>query len=85
MHAITAMARELRKGPRKYGLVLANGGSVTHQHVVCLSNRARRDGSEYPREAPLPERIYDLFPYVETTIQGEEEAVIEVFPLQVLS
>ena len=48
------MTRELRSRRRKTGLVLANGGTLTHQHVVCLSAEPRADGGEYPRRNPLP-------------------------------
>jgi len=78
MHALTEMTRELRKGNGKYGLVLANGGVVTHQHVVCLSTRPRKDGSSYPEKNPLPHLIEDVFcPPVDEKVEGE--AIVEVF------
>lgn len=42
------MTRQIRKGSYKTGLVLANGGVVTYQHVLCLSSAPRSDGSAYP-------------------------------------
>ncbi|KAI7500054.1 hypothetical protein KC347_g9273, partial [Hortaea werneckii] len=51
LHAITEMTRQLRRSntsssraekvKRTTGLILANGGWVTYQHVVCLSNSPR--------------------------------------------
>ena len=77
MHALTEMIRELRKHEAKNGLVLANGGMVTHQHVVCLSTRPRRDGSPYPERNPLPHSVEDVFcPPVDEKAEGE--AVVEV-------
>ena len=54
------MVRQLRRGPGKNGLVLANGGVVTYQNVVCLSSSPRKDGSSYPATAPLPGLITDV-------------------------
>lgn len=68
------MTRELRKsfGELKNGLVLANGGMVTHQYVVCLSSRPRKDGKSYPAKNPLPEIIDDWqVPQVEEKAEGE--------------
>lgn len=73
------MTRELRKSnssPR-HGLVLANGGVATHEYVVCLSSRPRRDGESYPERNPLPAKTTDWFvPPVEEAVEGE--ASIEV-------
>lgn len=77
MHALTEMTRELRKGKAQNGLVLANGGMVTHQHVVCLSNQPRRDRRPYPETNPLPHMVEDVFcPPVDAKAEGE--AIIEV-------
>ena len=54
------MTRQLRKGNGKIGLVLANGGVATYQHVVCLSSKPRRDDLQYPDCNPLPETITDV-------------------------
>jgi len=69
------MVRQLRKGNGQYGLVLANGGVVTYQHVVCLSSRPR--SSPYPDRNPLPEVTADV-PVPTVDAQAEGEAVIEV-------
>ncbi|TVY48711.1 hypothetical protein LOCC1_G001407 [Lachnellula occidentalis] len=79
MHALTEMVRELRSGKGITGLVLANGGVATYQHVVCLSSRARN--SPYPTANPLPEILddepdYSSAPAIEEKASGE--ATIEV-------
>jgi hypothetical protein len=75
LQAITEMVRELRKGKARNGLVLANGGMVTYQYVVCLSNKPR--DSPYPESNPLPDLLEDEeVPKVDEKAEGE--AVIEV-------
>jgi hypothetical protein len=74
------MVRELRKPgkeQRRHGLVLANGGLLTYQHVVCLSNHPRRDGSAYPGKNPLPDVLDDL-PVTLVDDRAEGEAIVEV-------
>ncbi len=71
------MVRELRKGNSHYGLVLANGGMMTYQHVVCLSSLPRNDGSPYPAKNPLPDVITDV-PVPTVDGEAEGEATIEV-------
>ncbi|KAA8570519.1 hypothetical protein EYC84_002788 [Monilinia fructicola] len=39
------------------GLVLANGGVLTYQHVVCLSTQPRRDGKQYQEGNPCPDVV----------------------------
>ena len=81
MHALTEMTRELRKGKAKNGLVLANGGMVTHQHVVCLSTEPRKDGSAYPEKNPLPHLVEDVYcPPVDERVEGE--AVVETYTVE---
>ncbi|KAI6828507.1 hypothetical protein KC327_g6979 [Hortaea werneckii] len=98
LHAITEMTRQLRsesnpvqqkgkgKGKRKTGLVLANGGWVTYQHVVCLSNSPQQrqgggEGEVYPPEAPLPAVVDDVqVPRVEEEVEGE--ATVETYTLE---
>lgn len=81
MNALTEMTRELRKGKTRNGLVLANGGTVTHQHVVCLSTSSRKDGSFYPEKNPLPHLIDDVFcPPVDGHAEGE--AVVETYTVE---
>ena len=73
------MTRQLRAGKGKHGLVLANGGVATYQHVVCISTKPRKDGSGYPCIQPLPEILTDIpVPTIEEVAEGE--AVIEVRP-----
>jgi len=84
--ALTEMTRTLRSsfGEPKNGLVLANGGMVTHQYVVCLSSRPRKDGKSYPVKNPLPEVINDWqVPRVEERAEGEAwiEVYFYLFPL----
>jgi hypothetical protein len=69
------MVRELRNGKIRNGLVLANGGLATYQHVVCLSNRPRN--SPYPSENPLPHLLNDE-PVPDVDERAEGEATIEV-------
>lgn len=71
------MTRQLRRGNGKTGLVLANGGVVTYQAVVCLSSSPRRDGLPYPTAAPLPPTTTDVqIPAVDEHAEGD--AVVEV-------
>jgi hypothetical protein len=71
------MTRQIRAGKGKKGLILANGGNATYQHVVCLSSKPRADGSAYPCIQPLPDLLTDLpVPKIEDVAEGE--AVIEV-------
>lgn len=71
------MVRELRKGKSHHGLVLANGGVMTYQHVVCLSSRPRIDGSAYPARNPLPDVKIDK-PVPSIDGEAEGEATVEV-------
>ncbi|KIW76713.1 hypothetical protein Z517_09157 [Fonsecaea pedrosoi CBS 271.37] len=78
MHALTEMVRALRAGRGKVGLVLANGGIMTYQHVVLLSTQPRRDGSPYPKRPPLAEVVVDAQPpAVEERANGA--AVVETY------
>ncbi|KAM3150390.1 hypothetical protein ABEW05_009282 [Botrytis cinerea] len=62
LHAITEMTRQLRSKKGQVsdhknagvlnGLILANGGVLTYQHVVCLSTKPRSDGKEYQNGNP---------------------------------
>ncbi|KAK0353604.1 hypothetical protein LTR91_018751 [Friedmanniomyces endolithicus] len=81
MHAITEMTRQLRKGNGQTGLILANGGMVTYQHVVCLSSRPRLDGQPYPDHNPLPEYVTDVqVPAIEEKADGS--ATIETYTVE---
>jgi hypothetical protein len=82
MHALTEMTRQLRQrknnaGFDGKGLILANGGVLTYQHVVILSSSPREDNSPYPSVNPLsvhPRK--DVAPSIEEEAKGA--AVIEV-------
>lgn len=71
------MTRQLRTGNGQNGLILANGGVMTYQHVVCLSSRPRTDGSTYPTKSLLPYELKDR-PVPPISLHPEGEAVIEV-------
>lgn len=59
MHAITEMSRQLRQGNKgNNGLILANGGVLSYQHVVVLSSTARSE--TYPDKHVLPEHCAQL-------------------------
>lgn len=70
------MVRKIRQGSAKNGVVLANGGWLTYQHVVCLSSKPRRGSLPYPESPPLPEVLPSDAPPVDAEAEGE--AVIEV-------
>ncbi|KAK2627675.1 hypothetical protein QTJ16_002321 [Diplocarpon rosae] len=79
MHALTEMVRVLRRGESKTGLVLANGGMLTYQYVVCLSSQPRT--SPYPDRHPLPDLVRDEpVPSIEESAEGE--AVIETYTVE---
>ena len=71
------MVRYLRSGRARNGLVLANGGVASYQHVVCLSTLPRKDRVAYPKENPLPSLIRDM-PVPQIATKPEGEAIIEV-------
>jgi hypothetical protein len=68
------MTREMRAGKYQTGLVLANGGWLTYQHVVCLSSRPGK--LSYPEKNPLPDVLDEAYPDLEEEAEGE--AIIEV-------
>ena len=77
--AITEMTRQLRQGKGRHGLILANGGVMTYQHVICLSTMRRRQGLPYPIKEPLPEIVTDVpVPAIDAVVDGEQQATIEV-------
>lgn len=81
MHAITEMTRQLRQrkstGIDSNGLILANGGVMTYQHVVILSSQPRKDRTSYPSASPLSDiPSKDPAPTIEEEAKGE--AIIEV-------
>lgn len=75
--AINEMVRQLRAGTGTTGLILANGGMVTYQHAVCVSRIPRRDGTVYPQNNPLPEKITDVSVPV-IVFEASGDALIEV-------
>ncbi|MCJ1449202.1 MAG: hypothetical protein MMC23_009721 [Stictis urceolatum] len=78
MHAITEMVRQLRQGKGTNGLVLANGGCLTYQHVICLSSRMRHGTSSYPASESLPDVLsVHSVPAIDETADGE--ATIETY------
>ncbi|KAK3116416.1 hypothetical protein LTR53_003209 [Teratosphaeriaceae sp. CCFEE 6253] len=81
MHALTEMTRQLRQGKGKTGLILANGGVITYQHVVCLSTLPRRDNEAYPDHNPLPATIEDVqAPTIAEMADGD--ATIETYTVE---
>ncbi|GAB0145406.1 hypothetical protein EsHS_00005835 [Epichloe bromicola] len=80
MHAITAMTRALRAKTYRTGLILANGGVLTHQHAICLSARPRGDGRDYPESNPLPPIVDGYSPRFIDSAQGA--AAIETYTIE---
>lgn len=76
LHAITEMVRQLRVGRGTTGLVLANGGWITYQHVIILSRQPRASGDAYPQENPLPTLLEVPSPKIQDKATGA--ATIEV-------
>lgn len=68
------MTRQLRDGRGRNGLVLANGGVLSYQHVVCLSSQPRK-GAAYADSRKLRP---DSKPKPAIATEAEGEAVIEV-------
>lgn len=78
VQAITEMARHIRNGKARNGLILANGGVLSYQHAVCLSSRPRADGSSYPDNRNHPSlEVNEPIPQMEDLPEGE--AVVEVY------
>jgi len=66
------MVRHIRRGRGQNGLILANGGTVTYQHVMCLSKHPRSDRSAYPVGNVLPENLEsERHPVIDTDANGE--------------
>lgn len=66
------------------GLILANGGVATYQHVLILSRNPRpADSPFYPTHNPLPEILIDLPGPPSIAERPEGEAVIEVNPFPI--
>jgi hypothetical protein len=71
------MSRHIRQKKSRNGLILANGGMLTYQHVILLSSEPRRDGSSYPEQNPLPENL-ESEPHPDMDMETGGEVVIEV-------
>ncbi|KAF1999553.1 hypothetical protein P154DRAFT_436929 [Amniculicola lignicola CBS 123094] len=80
MHALTEMTRQLRDGKGKKGLVLANGGVLSYQHVIVLSTTPRED-RVYPERNPLPPQVTDL-PAPDVAVDAEGEAEVETYTVE---
>ncbi|KAK6378801.1 hypothetical protein LTS17_006504 [Exophiala oligosperma] len=74
------MVRQLRNGRGKNGLVLANGGHLTYEHVVILSVNPWSSGRKYPDQNPLPKLLVDNGPILEVVALGE--AFIETYTVE---
>ncbi|KAH0276763.1 hypothetical protein KCU91_g3641, partial [Aureobasidium melanogenum] len=79
MHALTAMTRELRKDTKKFGLVLANGGVLTHQNVIILAKQ--------PNKASIPYADQDSHADIDLTVpafveKAQGQATIEAYTVQ---
>ncbi|KAF2084822.1 hypothetical protein K490DRAFT_75612 [Saccharata proteae CBS 121410] len=81
MHAITEMVRQLRSGNngQQNGLILANGGTLTYQHVLCLSSQA--PAKAYSSSNPLPAQL-PAEPPIPVAEHAEGEAVIETYTVE---
>lgn len=79
MHAITTVVRQLRekKDGARNALILANGGVLSYQHVICLSRQPRQGTVVYPAEAPLGE-TWDV-PGPAIAEKADGEAVVETY------
>lgn len=70
------MTRQLRAKKHSTGLILANGGMLTHQHALCLSAHPRGDKRTYPQRNPLPTVVDEFSPLFAQSAEGT--AAIEV-------
>ncbi|OAQ99293.1 hypothetical protein LLEC1_06889 [Akanthomyces lecanii] len=75
-----SMHAKLRSRKYHNGLILANGGMLTHQYVVCLSAQPRKDGKEYPSKNPLPLVVQDPAPPFAEDASGP--ATIETYTIE---
>ncbi|KAI4739645.1 hypothetical protein E4T50_09923 [Aureobasidium sp. EXF-12298] len=79
MHALTAMTRELRKGNKKFGLVLANGGVLTHQNVIILAKQPNKGSVPYADQDSHAEINLPIPTFVE---KPQGRATIEAYTVQ---
>ncbi|KAF9886170.1 hypothetical protein FE257_011995 [Aspergillus nanangensis] len=78
MHAVAEMTRQIRKLHHEHkparGLVLANGGVLTHENAICLSSAPPTPGASYPEheEEILPRKNeQDSVPQLDVTAEGK--------------
>lgn len=69
------MTRELRKGTKKTGLVLANGGILTHQNVIILAKQPNNGTVPYADQNPHVEITLPIPSFIE---KAQGQATIEV-------
>lgn len=81
MHAITELVRQLRDGKGKNGLILANGGVVTYQHVICLSTQPRKNDAAYPTDDGLPDVVTDI-PVPTIQEEADGDSVVETYTVE---
>lgn len=74
--AITEVVRRLRKGSDQNALILANGGFLSYQHAICLSNQPRRDRTAYPDSRRIESGPCEPIPPIDAEAEGK--AQIEV-------
>lgn len=90
--AVTEMTRQLRRRTQRKangnqetsnGLILANGGVLTYQHVVCLSTKPRSNRKQYQNGNPCQDTVQNDLEMVnivglEGIRNGDWKAIIEV-------
>ena len=70
MHAMVEMARCIRRGTVQHGMVVANGGMLTHHYAVIFSASPRSSSLVYPPN-PLPSDMEVRFaPPLEEAAEG---------------
>lgn len=67
------MVRQLRGGSPRNGLILANGGFLSYQHAICISNKPRKDGSTYPDSSNLKSPTTDVMPTISAEAEGKSK------------
>ncbi|KAJ5239860.1 hypothetical protein N7468_004479 [Penicillium chermesinum] len=79
LKALVAMTRELRNSNKKNGLVVANGGFLTHEHAIILSSSAPRKFG-----LPLEQAHHDVSAVgvPRFTEHAEGDAVIETYTVE---
>jgi len=70
------MVQALRQGDKHHGLVLANGGVLTHQHAIILSTQAPKKFGLPLGQADHPAPEVNVVPFDD---HAEGRATIEVY------